>query len=73
MRFHTLRISVITISTVEVCVIGVLRHFQHYFSHITTVAACYIRRNSVRVLSSANTDQPCRRHKAHVYHPFTLS
>ena len=46
-----------------VCVIGVLRHFQQSFSHITTVAACCMRRDIPCVLSAANTDAPCQRHK----------
>ena len=54
-------------------VIGVLRHFQQSFSHITTVAACCMRRDSARVLSPANTDATCCRHKTRVPHPVTLS
>ena len=42
-----------------VCVIGVLRRFQQSFSHITTGAACCMRRDSAWVLSAANTDAPC--------------
>ena len=53
--------------------IGVLRGFQQYFGHITTVTACCMRRDSVRVLSAANTDAPCRRHKTRIQHPVTLS
>ena len=48
-----------------VCVIGVVRRFQPYFSHITTVAA--------RVLSAANTDAPCLRHETQMHHTVTLS
>ena len=44
------------------CVIGNLGHFQQSFSHIATVAACCIRRESARILSAANTDAPYRRH-----------
>ena len=56
-----------------VCVMDVLRRFQQSFSHITTMAACFMRRNSARVLSAANTDTPCRRHKTEIHRPVTLS
>ena len=57
---------------VIVCVIGVLRRFQHSVSHITTVVTCCMRRDSARALIDTNTDAPCRRHKTTMYHPITL-
>ena len=59
-----------------VCVIGVLCRFQKMFSYITTLAACCMRCDSPRVLSPANTDSPCHRHKTHLlntqsYYPET--
>ena len=41
----------------RVCVV---RSFQQYFNHITTVAACCMRLDSARVFSAANTDAPYR-------------
>ena len=55
------------------CVCGVLRRFQQYFSHIPTVAACCMSRDSAWVLHAANTDAPCRRHKIRMHHPVTSS
>ena len=55
------------------CVIGVLCRFQLYFCHITTVAACCMRRDSARVLSAANTDTPCHTHNTRVHNLITLS
>ena len=46
--------------------------FQQSFSHITTEAACYMRRDSARALSTANTDALCHIHKVHVHNPVTL-
>ena len=56
----------------EVCVIGVLRSFQQSFSHITTVAACCMRRDSARVLSAANTDVTNGRLLVHSQEQFVL-
>ena len=44
-------------------VIGVSCRFQQTFSHITTMAACCLRRDGARGFSAAITDAPCRRHK----------
>jgi len=54
-----------------VCVIGVLHRFQQSFSHITTVAACCMRHDSTLVLSAANTDLQCLKHKTQMHHPVT--
>ena len=62
------RISLMTLCCVCVRETGVLRLFQKSFSHITTVAACCMRRDI-----AANTDTPCLRNKAQMHHPVTLS
>ena len=57
-----------------VYVIHVLCHFQVLLSrHIMMLPACCMRRDSARILSAANTDAPCRRHKSQDQHPVTLS
>ena len=56
-----------------VCVIGVLRRFRESKSHITTVAACCMRRVSARVLSATDTNAPCRQHETQMHHPVTFS
>ena len=49
--------------------IGVLRRFQHFHSYHDN-GPCCIRRDSVQILSAANTDAPCRRHKTRIHHPY---
>jgi len=71
-------ISVISSNEICVCVCvcvcdGVLRRFQQDFIHMTMVAACCTRCDSSCILSAANTDALCHRHKARSHHQVRLS
>ena len=58
---------VLYVCVICVYVIGVILRLQQSFSHITTVTACCMGRDSARVLSAANTAASCRRH-THMLH-----